>query len=243
MAGFVVGLAGGLGIIQNNVTFKKTDYSLFVRDLPAGSVINTSAKSPGFFAGGIRAVTGMPWDHSLMYVGQSAGNMIREKYPELIGKRTIHYQGKKFEFKPIPEKAALHEIVESGLHIEVNGLDKYNTDKTSLEAWSRPYTQQQLEMVLFDLYLVIGMPYDISEILWHIGLSTNPTEKTHPVIVKTEKGEYTVSFTVCSSTMAYALHRIEDIPKGEGISPGGLHKYFVKTPQWSRRLFNCVAGV
>jgi len=243
MAGFIVGLAGGLGIIQNNVTFKKTEFSRFVRDLPPGSVINTSAKNPGFFAGGIRAVTGMPWDHSLMYVGRSAGNMIREKFPELLGKRTARHQGKEYPLNQIPKEAVLHEIVESGLHIEANALDKYNTDKTSLEAWSRPYTQQQLEMVLFNLYLVAGMPYDISEILWHIGMSGNPNESNHPVIIKTEKGDHVASFTVCSSTMGYALKRVELIPNWDGKSPGGLHKYFVRTPQWSRRLFNCVAGV
>lgn len=242
MAGLIVGIAGGLGIIQNNVVFKKTDYNVFTRGISPGSVINTSAVKPGFFSGGIRAVTGMPWDHSLMYVGQSAGNMIRAKYPDLLGERVAVFQGKEIKLKSIPPKAILHEIVESGQHVQIKTLDDYNSDRTCMEAWSRPYTQQQLESILLNLYMMYDMPYDIGEVGSHIGILPNSTIKNSPIVIKTEKHVCMVSLRVCSSLMTYALKDIENIPNAEKMSPGNLHKYFVKIPRWSRVLFNTVPG-
>jgi hypothetical protein len=184
----------------------------------------------------------MPWDHSFMYVGEGTGNWIRRQRPELLGKRTVLFKGRSADLKRIPEKAVLHEIVESDAHVVTKKLEKYNSDDTSLEGWSRPYTKQQLEQVLFDLYLMHDMPYDIGEIGAHIGLLPNATKETDSVIIKTERSQYIVSIRVCSSLMSHALWSVETIPNGEKISPGGLHKYFTKTPQWSRRLFNTRPG-
>jgi len=236
------GLLGGFGAIQNKVEFVKTDYAVFVRDLAPGSPVLTSAVEPGFFARGIRAVTGMPWDHTLNYVGRSAGQAIRERFPELLAPRFAIFQGKSCQLKAIPPEAVLHEIVESGPTVEINSLDKYNTDKTCLEAWSRPYTQQQLESFLFNLYLMVGMPYDVGEIGAHVGILPNTTENNSLIQIQTNAGLYAVSIRVCSSLTTHALDEVEKIPNGEQISPGGLHKYFMKTPIWSRRLFNTRPG-
>lgn len=235
-------LLGFFGIVKNKLEYYKTSFKKFAMGMVPGSIGLTCKRVTGWLSGAINAVTGSPVDHAFMYVGESAGNLIRDKYPELLGKRILIFQNKTYDLGRIPEKAKRHEIVESGLTIEINQLEKYNDESVIMESWARPLTQQDLETVLFNVYLTVGMPYDIKEILSKILPMDNPTMENHPAIIKTENSVYYVSFRVCSSSMARAYAEVERIVlpgiDPEDATPGDLRRYFKSNPKWSKTLFN-----
>lgn len=239
-------LLGFFGVNNHMLTYCKTQFKEFVMGMTPGTVILTSNRNKGWYSGAIKAFTGSPVDHAVGYVGQSAGDMIRERYPELLGKRELIFRGKHYDLGRIPVKAKIHEIVESGLKVEINQLEKYDKDSNIMEGWARPLTQQELESVLFNLYLMVGMPYDVKEILSKILPVHNPTLENMPAIIKTDVGFYYVSFRVCSSLQTRVYSEVERIVlpgiNPEDATPGDLRRYFKKSPHWSRRLYNTKVG-
>jgi len=223
---FILGILGGLGIIQKHLKFKKSQYADFVKGLPPCSVVLTRDRTPGFFGGGIQAVTNSAWQHALLYIGKSYGDFIRAKFPHLQKKREIIVNGNKLIIEPIPAHAIEHEIVESLLTVSVQSLDKYNDDDVQMEAWTRPLTQQEMELAVLRAYEMVGMPYDILEIGAHV----------FPFIPNPDK------LKVCSSLVVHAYKPVERIVRKrvdpDRASPRDLRDYFVGSQAWSARRFN-----
>jgi len=253
MIEFIRALAGSLGIIQNNLDYTQTSWDDFSKSIPAASIGLTSEFHPGPFNRGTRARTACPWDHTIIYVGQTFANLVRKWFPELLGNRYAIFQGNKFPLKQIPAEAKTHEIVESGLLVEINQLDKYHKTDVALELWSRPITLWEIKKILFDLYLMVGMPYDVSEIASYISPIPNPTTQNLGVKIITEAGEYDAALVCCSTLATWAFHSVEILcrPKKFGdlsgnwerTPPGEIHKYMQWSNRgWTRRLYNCRAG-
>jgi hypothetical protein len=250
MIEFFRALAGSLGIVQNKLNYTITSWQTFVKSIPAASIGLTSEKQPGFFNAGTRARTSSPWDHTFIYVGKTFAELVRKWYPELFRPRYYIFQGNKVDLPVTPEIAVEHEIVESGPLVEINKLEKYNKNDVALELWSRPITLWEIKKILFDLYLMVGMPYDVSEIASYVLPVVNPTTETMPVTIVTEKGIYTTSFVCCSTLATWAFHSVEILcrPKKYGdlcgnwqrTPPSEIHHYMKWSNKgWTRRLRNC----
>lgn len=246
-------IAGPLGIVQNKLDYTQTPWEPFARSIPAASIGLTSEFEPGFFNAGTRARTASPWDHTFIYVGKTFAASIRKRFPELLGKREFEFQGKRYDLGRIPEKAKDREIVESGPLVEINSLEKYNKNDVALELWSRPITMWEVEKILFNLYLMVGMPYDVSEIASYVSPVPNPDINNMPVKIITEKGIYPAAFVCCSTLATFAFYEVETLcrPKQYGdlcgdwqrTPPSEIHHYMKWSNKgWTRRLRNCKAG-
>jgi hypothetical protein len=238
----IKGLLGGAGVLQQNVPYKKTDFESFAKDLTPGSVVLTRDRTPGFFGGGIQAVTGSPWQHALLYIGKSTGEMMRDEFPELCGPRHFIFQGNKTPLFNLPQSVFMREALEASWKVSILTLDKYNSDDNQLLAYSRALTAQQLKQVLFRAYLLYGMPYDIQEIASHVLPVANPAAWNFPIKIITNAGEYDAEFLTCASLVSYAYRPVEII-SGEKVNtsnatPGGVAKALAKKDWWSTKRFN-----
>lgn len=184
-------ILGGLGIIRKDIKIivretPEKDIAAFLKTIEAGAVIITRSTEPNFVQGGISAATDSAWQHALIYVGKTAGAMIRKTRPRLMGNPKI------------PKDARYHEIIEAqGEGVIVSTLNP--GPKTQMEAYMRPLDLNQLITVLERAYSIVGRPYDFAEFLGHIapdGLIPNPTD-----------------LFVCSSAVVWEYLPIETIVK------------------------------
>ena len=194
---FIRAILGGLGIIRKDIKIvikenPKADIAAFLETIEAGAVMVTRSTEPNFVQGGIQSTTQSAWQHCLLYVGMTAGEMIRKTRPQLM------------ENSKIPKDAQYHEIIEAqGKGIIVSTL---NTNKqTQIEAYIRPLDLNQLITVLERAYSIVGKPYDIAEFVGHLfpdGVIPNPKD-----------------LFVCSSAVVWEYLPVEKIVK-KNIDPG-----------------------
>ena len=135
-----------LGFIKKDLKFDASHNSEFMESLSAGTIILTHSK--GVLQQGIQASTDSAWCHALVYVGKTAGNMVRKMYPELL------------KNPKIPKESQFNEIVEAqGGGIQVDNLQKNLGDDIQLVGYTRQLTTIELMKVLSRLYSNIGNRY------------------------------------------------------------------------------------
>lgn len=189
-------ILGGLGIIRKDIKIvvkenPEQDIANFLKSLEAGAVVITRSTEPNFVQGGIQSVTDSAWQHTLIYIGKTAGEMIRKAQPWLQNNPKI------------PREAQYHEIIEAqGEGVIVSTLNP--GVKTQMEAYMRPLNLNQLMSILGRAYGTVGLPYDFLEFIGHLvpdGVMPNPAD-----------------LFVCSSTVVWDYLPEEKIVK-KGIDP------------------------
>jgi hypothetical protein len=214
-------LLGAFGIIKRYKSFTTKNNNEFMKSLSAGEIILTWSINANFVQGGIQGATNSIIQHALLYVGKTAGNIIRQIYPDLVLKNL-----------KIPKEAQTHEIIEAeGEGVIVSTLDKNLGDNTQMVAYSRSLSTIELLKVLARIYSCVGRPYDVSEFIGDVlpeGLQdTVPNPDT---------------LFVCSSLVAHAYEPIEHIvlPKCDirRATPRDLNDYLEPNLDWHQSRYN-----
>ena len=144
-------LLGAIGIIKKTKKFTTENNDAFMKSLRPCSVICLGKIKQTFVDGGIKAATNSFYSHTLLYVGKTAGEMIRRLYPELLANDKI------------PAEAKIHETVEAlAKGISVSTLDKDFSDN-QMVAYIRPITVDEMIKILLRAYSDVGKPYDYTE--------------------------------------------------------------------------------
>jgi hypothetical protein len=153
-ATFIRALLGAFGIIRKTKKFTTENNVAFMRSLAAGAVICTGARDPNFIQGGIQGATNSFWQHTLIYIGKTAGTMLRQLNPAILANPKV------------PREAVEHEIIEAqGEGIMVSVLDKNLGDNQQMVCYVRPLTTVELVKILTRAYLDVGKPYDFLEFI------------------------------------------------------------------------------
>jgi hypothetical protein len=210
-------LLGGLGVIKKTKKFTTKNNYEFLRKLSPASIVLTAARDPNFIQGGIQGATNSFWQHALLYVGKTAGTIVRQMYPKLLLNREISLEAKE------------HEIIEAqGEGIIISKLDKDLGDNTQMVAYIRPITTIELMKILFRMYSNIGKPYDFLEFIGDAfpGIPiSNPDD-----------------LFVCSSAVADAWLPVERIAKTSvdvrRTTPADLNNYLSSKLKWNQTRYN-----
>lgn len=151
---FIRALLGAFGIIKKTKKFTTENNLEFMRSLDAGAVICTGAINANFVQGGIQGATNSFWQHTLIYIGKTAGTIVRQMVPAILANPKV------------PKEAQEHEIIEAqGEGIIISQLDKDLGDNTQMVAYYRPLTILELAKILAQAYADVGKPYDYAEFL------------------------------------------------------------------------------
>lgn len=153
-ATFIRALLGAFGIIKKTKKFTTEHNEEFMQALVPCAVICTSLREANFIQGGIQGATNSFWGHTLIYVGKTAGNMVRQLVPAL-------------KLNPlIPDEAQTHETIEALAEgIRVSTLDKNLGDNVQMVGYIRPISTVELIKILTNAYSDVGKPYDYSEFI------------------------------------------------------------------------------
>jgi len=153
-ATFIRALLGAFGIIKKTKKFTTEHNDEFMQALAPCAVICTSLREANFIQGGIQGATNSFWGHTLLYVGKTAGEMIRGMFPELTKNPLI---GK---------EAKTHETIEALAEgIRVSTLDKNLGDNVQMVGYICPITADEMVKILLRAYRDVGKPYDYSEFI------------------------------------------------------------------------------
>lgn len=151
-ATFIRALLGAFGIIKKTKTYTTEHNAEFMKSLDTCAVICTSLRDANFIQGGIQGATNSFWGHTLLYIGKTAGDMIRGMFPELKDNPLI---GK---------EAKIHETIEALAEgIRVSTLDKNLGDNVQMVAYIRPLSTVEVVKILRGAYGDVGKPYDYTE--------------------------------------------------------------------------------
>jgi len=151
---FIRALLGAFGIIKKTKKYTTVNNEEFKKSLASCAVVCMSLREANFIQGGIQGATNSFWGHTLLYVGKTAGEMIRRMFPELTKNPLI---GK---------EAKMHETVEALAEgIRVSTLDKNLGDNVQMVGYIRPITADELVKILLRAYRDVGKPYDYSEFI------------------------------------------------------------------------------
>lgn len=153
-ATFIRALLGAFGIIKKTKKFTTANNAEFMKALAACAVVCTSLREASFVQGGIQGATNSFWGHTLIYIGKTAGDMIRGMFPELT------------ENPLIGKEAKTHETIEALAEgIRVSTLDNNLGDNVQMVAYIRPLTADELVKILLRAYRDVGKPYDYAEFI------------------------------------------------------------------------------
>jgi hypothetical protein len=210
-------LLGAFGIIKKTKKYTTENNAEFMRSIDAGAVILTAAINPNFIQGGIQGATDSIWQHALLYVGKTAGNMMRQLVPVLTQNPLI------------PKEALEHEIIEAqGEGVRVGQLDKNLGDDQQMVCYVRPLTTIELIKILTRMYSLVGRPYDDLEFIGDAfpGLPIpNPSD-----------------LFCCASADVYAYLPVETLVK-KGIdvaraNPRDINDYLEPNLNWKQTRYN-----
>jgi hypothetical protein len=210
-------LLGAFGIIKKDLKFDSSHNAEFLKSLEAGTIILTHSK--GFLQDGIQGATDSAWCHSLLYVGKTAGAMVRQMFPELLNN------------KKIPAEAQFNEIVEAqGCGVQVDNLQKDLGDDIQLVAYTRTLTTVELMKVLHRIYSNVGKPYGYLDFLTE--LFPDPSS----VICPSDNG------FICSALTTDAYEPVERVAKPDinphRINPGQQNEYLEPNLTWKKTTWN-----
>jgi len=153
-ATFIRALLGAFGLIKKTKKYTTEHNAEFMQSLATCAVICTSLREANFVQGGIQGATNSFWGHTLLYIGKTAGEMIRRMFPELLNNPKI------------PKEAQVHETIEALAEgISVSTLDKNLGDNVQMVAYIRPITADEMVKILLRAYKDVGKPYDYSEFI------------------------------------------------------------------------------
>lgn len=213
--------------------FEETDFNKFAKDLPGPAIIFETDRTPSAMARGIGNVTGDDVHHVEIYIGKPLADKIRKKYPVLFGKRLFEFEENQIQLDPVPINAIEHEMIGSAAHIRIKSMNALNNNDTQLVALIPALTEEQKEAAALRAYIMHGMPYDISEIGAHLGLSNNSESGK---IILEDNTEIEVGLKVCSSYAGYVIG-IDGM-----LSPGALYDE-MKLRECIERTFNIAKHV
>jgi hypothetical protein len=210
-------LLGAFGVIKKDLKFDTSHNSEFLQSLEAGTIVLTHSK--GFLQDGIQGATDSAWCHSLLYVGKTAGAMVRQMFPDLLTN------------KKIPKDSQFNEIVEAqGGGVQVDNLQKDLGNDIQLVAYTRKLTTVELMKVLYRIYSNVGKPYGYLDFLTE--LFPNPSD----VMFADGKG------FICSALTTDAYEPVEIVaPKGVNphkVTPGQQNEYLEPNLNWTRVRYN-----
>jgi len=144
-------LLGAFGIVKRTKKFTTEHNEEFKRSLESCAVICTGAVNAGFVQGGIQGAENSFWQHTFLYIGKTAGEMMRSLYPDIFKKKG---------------PAQLHEIIEAEKEgIVISTLDKYVNPDQQMVAYSRPVSNLEMIKILKQAYSDVGKPYDFLEFI------------------------------------------------------------------------------
>ncbi len=210
-------LLGAFGIIKKTKKFTTVNNKEFLQSLQPGSVVLTCSR--GFLQDGIKGATDSYWCHSLLYIGKTAGTMIRNLYPELLGNEKI------------PMESQYNEIVEAqGGGVQVDNLQKNLGDNVQMVAFYRPISTVDLMKVLKRIYSNVGKNYGFLDFL----------SELFPDPAKVSLGDD--NGFICSALTTDAWSPIETIVK-KGIdphkaTPGDQYNYLEPNLKWQMTKYN-----
>ena len=205
---------GAFGVIKKTKKFTTVNNDDFLKSLDACAIILTAPRHHEFIPGGIQGATDSFWSHAVLYVGKTAGQMLRSIYPRLQDNPAIG------------SESCLHETVEACVDgIIVSKLEKYLDEKTQMVAYSRPISAPELIKILYSAYIHIGKNYDFLEFISHILPCPNPPNDF-----------------VCASYAVNAWAPVERIvkPKIEigKETPRDINDYLAQNLKWKQTRYN-----
>lgn len=213
-------LLGAFGIIKRTKKFTTANNAAFMRSLEAGAVIITAAREANFVQGGIQGATDSFWQHALIYVGKTAGALVRQTFPYLL-------------LNPkIPKEAQINEIIEAqGEGVIVSTLDKNFGDSQQMIAYARPISTIELLKILHRAYAAVGRPYDFGEFVGDV--LPDGMEDMVP---------NNADLFVCSTLAIHAWLPIEIIVKSKVDpkrgTPKDINEYLEPDLKWGQTRYN-----
>ena len=222
-------LLGAAGIIRKDLKFDSAHNAEFLKSLEPGTIILIHKMIPkkttwnsfwnNFLSGGITGATNSAYNHSLLYVGKTAGAMIRQKIPELLNNRKI------------PADSQYNEIVEAqGGGVQVDNLQKNLGDDIQMVAYYRPISQSELITILQRIYSNVGKNYGFLDFLSE--LFPDPSA----VNLGDDNG------FICSALTTDAWLPIEQVCKKNinphKATPGDQNDYLEPNLKWQQTRYN-----